>query len=400
MNLNKENLKKIRGLIVFTVILLIALWNYSLILDVLGQGVGIVYPFLLGGAIAFVINVPMSFFEEKLFQNQMMKNKKVAQRLARPISLIITLIVVVSVIGLVVFGVLPKLGDTFISIGKGIQSFMPKAQSWAEEIFHNNKEIKEWLDSLTLDWDKIINEVVKFFTSGASSVLGSTFVVARRIASGITTFVIAFVFACYILLQKEKLNIQIRKVMYAYMKEDLVKKVLDVCSLSYRTFSNFLTGQCLEAVILGTMFVICMGILQMPYAMLIGVLIAFTALIPIFGAFIGCVVGAFLILTVAPMKALVFVIMFLILQQIEGNLIYPRVVGSSVGLPSIWVLAAVSIGASLMGIVGMLVFIPIVSVLYALLRRDVYEHLEKKGIAVDRESGEIYRPKEPDVDES
>lgn len=400
MNLNKENLKKIRGLIVFTVILLIALWNYPLILDVLGQGVGIVYPFLLGGAIAFVINVPMSFFEEKLFQNQMMKNKKVAQRLARPVSLIITLIVVVSVIGLVVFGVLPKLGDTFISIGKGIQSFMPKAQSWAEEIFHNNKEIKEWLDSLTLDWDKIINEVVKFFTSGASSVLGSTFVVARRIASGITTFVIAFVFACYILLQKEKLNIQIRKVMYAYMKEDLVKKVLDVCSLSYRTFSNFLTGQCLEAVILGTMFVICMGILQMPYAMLIGVLIAFTALIPIFGAFIGCVVGAFLILTVAPMKALVFVIMFLILQQIEGNLIYPRVVGSSVGLPSIWVLAAVSIGASLMGIVGMLVFIPIVSVLYALLRRDVYEHLEKKGIAVDRESGEIYRPKEPDVDES
>lgn len=400
MNLNKENLKKIRGLIVFTVILLIALWNYSLILDVLGQGVGIVYPFLLGGAIAFVINVPMSFFEEKLFQNQMMKNKKVAQRLARPVSLIITLIVVVSVIGLVVFGVLPKLGDTFISIGKGIQSFMPKAQSWAEEIFHNNKEIKEWLDSLTLDWDKIINEVVKFFTSGASSVLGSTFVVARRIASGITTFVIAFVFACYILLQKEKINIQIRKVMYAYMKEDLVKKVLDVCSLSYRTFSNFLTGQCLEAVILGTMFVICMGILQMPYAMLIGVLIAFTALIPIFGAFIGCVVGAFLILTVAPMKALVFVIMFLILQQIEGNLIYPRVVGSSVGLPSIWVLAAVSIGASLMGIVGMLVFIPIVSVLYALLRRDVYEHLEKKGIAVDRESGEIYRPKEPDVDES
>ncbi|MFR8345544.1 MAG: AI-2E family transporter [Mediterraneibacter gnavus] len=400
MNLNKENLKKIRGLIVFTVILLIALWNYSLILDVLGQGVGIVYPFLLGGAIAFVINVPMSFFEEKLFQNQMMKNKKVVQRLARPISLIITLIVVVSVIGLVVFGVLPKLGDTFISIGKGIQSFMPKAQSWAEEIFHNNKEIKEWLDSLTLDWDKIINEVVKFFTSGASSVLGSTIVVARRIASGITTFVIAFVFACYILLQKEKLNIQIRKVMYAYMKEDLVKKVLDVCSLSYRTFSNFLTGQCLEAVILGTMFVICMGILQMPYAMLIGVLIAFTALIPIFGAFIGCVVGAFLILTVAPMKALVFVIMFLILQQIEGNLIYPRVVGSSVGLPSIWVLAAVSIGASLMGIVGMLVFIPIVSVLYALLRGDVYEHLEKKGIAVDRESGEIYRPKEPDVDES
>ena len=380
MNLNKENLKKIRGLIVFTVILLIALWNYSLILDVLGQGVGIVYPFLLGGAIAFVINVPMSFFEEKLFQNQMMKNKKVAQRLARPVSLIITLIVVVSVIGLVVFGVLPKLGDTFISIGKGIQSFMPKAQSWAEEIFHNNKEIKEWLDSLTLDWDKIINEVVKFFTSGASSVLGSTFVVARRIASGITTFVIAFVFACYILLQKEKLNIQIRKVMYAYMKEDLVKKVLDVCSLSYRTFSNFLTGQCLEAVILGSMFVVAMTIFRLPYALLIGIVIAFTALIPIFGAFVGCGIGVLLIFMVNPAKAAIFIVLFLVLQQIEGNLIYPHVVGNSVGLPSIWVLAAVSVGGSLMGITGMLIFIPIVSVLYALFREVVYLKLKKNKI--------------------
>ena len=379
MNLNKENLKKIRGLIVFTVILLIALWNYSLILDVLGQGVGIVYPFLLGGAIAFVINVPMSFFEEKLFQNQMMKNKKVAQRLARPVSLIITLIVVVSVIGLVVFGVLPKLGDTFISIGKGIQSFMPKAQSWAEEIFHNNKEIKEWLDSLTLDWDKIINEVVKFFTSGASSVLGSTIVVARRIASGITTFVIAFVFACYILLQKEKLNIQIRKVMYAYMKEDLVKKVLDVCSLSYRTFSNFLTGQCLEAVILGTMFFVVLTVIRLPYALLIGVLIAFTALIPIFGAFVGLAVGVFLMLMVNPMDALIFTITFFVLQQIEGNLIYPYVVGNSVGLPSIWVLVAVTVGGSMMGIVGMLIFIPLCSVLYALLRDGVNTRLGKKG---------------------
>lgn len=397
MDLNKENLKKIRGLIVFTVILLIALWNYSLILEVLGWGLGIVFPFLLGGAIAFGINVPMSFFEEKLFGNHVMKNKKAAQKLARPISLIITLVIAVSVVGLVVFGVLPKLGDTFLTLGKGIQDFMTRAQGWGEEIFHNNQEIGKWLEGLTLDWDKIFNEVVKFFTSGASSVLGSTFVVARRIASGITTFMIAFVFACYILLQKEKLNIQIRKVMYAYMKTELVKKILNVCSLSYRTFSNFLTGQCLEAVILGTMFVICMAILQMPYALLIGVLIAFTALIPIFGAFIGCVVGAFLILTVAPMKAIIFVIMFLVLQQIEGNLIYPRVVGSSVGLPSIWVLAAVSIGASLMGIVGMLIFIPIVSVLYALLRGNVYDHLEKKKIAVDRESGEVYQT---DTDES
>ena len=212
--------------------------------------------------------------------------------------------------------------------------------------------------------------------------------------SGVTTFVIAFVFACYILLQKERLNIQIRKIMYAYMKKDLVKKVLDVCSLTYKTFSSFLTGQCVEAVILGTMFVIAMSVFRLPYALLVGVLIAFTALIPIFGAFIGCFVGAFLILMVAPMKALMFVIMFLVLQQIEGNLIYPKVVGSSVGLPSIWVLAAVSIGGSLMGVVGMLVFIPVVSVLYTLLRNNVYGRLANKGFSVDNDSGDLRLRKE------
>ena len=176
--------------------------------------------------------------------------------------------------------------------------------------------------------------------------------------------------------------------MYAYLKEEYVEKALDVCSLTYKTFSSFLTGQCVEAVILGAMFVVTMTVFRLPYAMLVGILIAFTALIPIFGAFIGCVVGAFLILMVAPMKALVFVVLFLVLQQIEGNLIYPRVVGSSVGLPSIWVLAAVSIGGSLMGIVGMLVFIPIVSVVYTLFRNNVYWQLKKKGIQIDNTTGE------------
>ncbi len=228
-----------------------------------------------------------------------------------------------------------------------------------------------------------------FFKNGAGSVLDSTFTVAKSIVSGMTTFIIAFVFACYILLQKEKLNIQIHKVMYAYLKKEYVEKILDICSLTYKTFSNFLAGQCLEAAILGTMFVIMMTVFRLPYALLVGVLIAFTALIPIFGAFIGCFIGAFLILMDTPMKALVFVILFLVLQQIEGNLIYPRVVGNSVGLPSIWVLAAVSIGGSLMGIVGMLVFIPAVSVIYTLFRNNVYGQLEKKEIRVDNVSGEL-----------
>lgn len=389
MDLNKDNLKKIRGLILFTVIILIALWNYTLILALISRCVGIVFPFLLGGAIAFILNVPMNFFQEKLFENNVVKDKKAVRRFARALSLIITLLAVIGAIVLVIFVVVPELGTTFGALGKSIQDFMPKVQIWVEELFRNNKEMTQWMDSLEIDWDELFNQAVTFFRNSATSVLGSTFGMARQIASGITTFVIAFVFSCYILLQKERLNIQIRKIMYAYMKKEQVQKVLDVCSLTYKTFSNFLTGQCLEAVILGTMFVICMTIFRMPYALLVGVLIAFTALIPIFGAFIGCIVGAFLILMVDPMKAVIFVIMFLVLQQIEGNLIYPRVVGGSVGLPSIWVLAAVSIGASLMGIVGMLVFIPIISVVYALFRANVYGHLKKKGISVDNKSGEL-----------
>ena len=156
--------------------------------------------------------------------------------------------------------------------------------------------------------------------------------------------------------------------------------MLKVASLSYKTFSNFVTGQCLEAVILGTMFFVVMSILKFPYAMLVGVVIACTALIPIFGAFIGCVVGAFLILVVNPMRAVAFVILFLILQQIEGNLIYPHVVGNSVGLPSIWVLMAVTVGGNLMGVVGMLVFIPLTSIIYALFRQTVHRRLKERKI--------------------
>ncbi|MGC4018593.1 MAG: AI-2E family transporter [Muricomes sp.] len=389
MNLNKENLRKIRGLILFTTVVMVALWKYSLLLDALGFVLGILFPFLLGGAIAFILNVPMHFVEHKLFHNSKIKGKKGFQRVARPVSLLLTILLVVGIIALVIFVVVPKLGSTLMSLGRNIQNFVPRVETWVGKLFDDNQEIVTLINDISIDWQKVLNSMIQFFKNGAGSVLGSTFSVAKSIVSGMTTFIISFVFACYILLQKERLNIQVRKIMYAYLKKEHVEKVLDVCSLTYKTFSSFLTGQCVEAVILGTMFVITMTVLRLPYALLVGILIAFTALIPIFGAFIGCFVGVFLILMEAPVKALIFLIMFLLLQQIEGNLIYPRVVGNSVGLPSIWVLAAVSIGASLMGIVGMLVFIPIVSVLYTLFRNNVYGQLERKGLGVDNASGEL-----------
>lgn len=382
MELNKENVRKLKELIVFTIVIMIALWKYPVVLSGLKFILNIIFPFLMGGAIAFILNVPMHFLEEKIFGSERAQ-KKVLQRIARPVSLALTILLVVGIIVMVMFVVIPELGATILSLGKSIQEFVPKVQDWCEKFFHDNKEVMVWAESLNMDWQKILNSVIEFFKNGAGDVLNSTMSAARNLVSAVTTFFIAFVFACYILLQKEKLHVQMKKLLFAYLPKKKVEQALSVCSLTYRTFSNFLTGQCVEALILGTMFFVVMTIIRMPYAMLVGVLIAFTALIPIFGAFIGCVVGAFLILMVDPLKAVIFVIMFLVLQQIEGNFIYPKVVGNSVGLPSIWVLAAVSIGGSLMGVVGMLVFIPTVSVLYTLLRENIYHRLEKKGITVE-----------------
>ena len=382
MDLNKENMRKIEELIVFTIVILIALWKYTLVVDFLGFILNIIFPFLLGGAIAFILNVPMSFLESKIFGNKNIDGRP-AQKFARPCSLTLTILGVIGIIALVMFVVIPQLGSTFVGLGKTIQDFTPVAMAWIEELFHNNQEIMALLEDFNMDWDKILDGFAAFFKNGAGSVLDTTMSAAKSIISSVTTFFIAFVFSCYILLQKEKLRVQVQKIFYAYLPKKIVEKVLDICSLTYRTFASFLAGQCVEALILGMMFLVTMWILRLPYALLVGVLIAFTALIPIFGAFIGCIVGAFLILMVNPVKAITFVAMFLVLQQVEGNLIYPKVVGNSVGLPSIWVLAAVSIGGSLMGVVGMLVFIPLVSVVYILFRGDVYKRLEKKGIELE-----------------
>lgn len=380
MDLNKENIKKIRGIIIFTALLIVCLWKYDVVFEFFRFIIGVVFPFILGGAIAFVLNVPMSFIQRHLFSEERIKNKKGLKKVARPVSLILVLILVISIVSVVMFILIPQLGATFGSLGSSIQDFVPKVQNWVEEVFEGDNQIKSWIVNLDFDWNKIMEMGVNFFRHGAGSMLDSTITVARTIISGLATFFIAFVFACYILLQKEKLNIQVKKVMFAFIPKGKAEAILEVCSLTYNTFSSFLTGQCMEAVILGSMFVLSMSVLKIPYALLIGIVIAFTALIPIFGAFIGCGIGAFLIFMVNPVKALIFIILFLILQQIEGNLIYPHVVGNSVGLPSIWVLAAVSIGGSLMGIVGMLIFIPIVSVLYALFREIVYLKLKQQKI--------------------
>ena len=399
MDLSKMSIKKIRELIVFTALLVVALWKFDVVLGVLKTIWDIIFPFVLGGAIAFLTNVPMSFLEKKIFENVKKKNK-IVRKLKRPISLILTIVLVVGVIALVMFGVIPQLTRTMGTLVTSINDFIPQMQSWIGEFFHNNQEIMNLVDQIEFDPDQAIKWGISLLGNGARNMMNTTMSAVGSIVSGVATFFIAFSFACYILFQKEKLHIQIRKVFFAFLPRQKADTFLKVCSLTYRTFANFLAGQCLEAVILGSMFVVTLSILRMPYALLIGILIAFTALIPIFGAFIGCAVGSFLIFMVNPQQAILFVIVFLVLQQIEGNLIYPHVVGESVGLPSIWVLAAVTIGGNLMGIVGMLVFIPLLSVLYTIFREFVYLRLKKQNIKqVTKTEIEEYT-KEEDIEET
>lgn len=380
MELNQENIQKIKEIILFTAVIIVCLWKYETVLDILFFVLNILTPFILGGAIAFVLNVPMNFVQRHLFDEERIKKSKVLQKMERPVSMILVLIAVFGIVAIVMFILIPQLGETFANLGRSIQAFIPQIQEWAARLFNDDKEIMDTVNNLEFDWNKIMDTGINFFKNGAGSVVDSTITAAKSIVSGLTTFFIAFVFAIYILLQKEKLGVQAKKVLFAFVRRGRAEATVEVLSLTYNTFSSFLTGQCVEAVILGSMFAVSMTILKLPYALLVGVLIAFTALIPIFGAFVGCGVGAFLIFMVDPMKALIFVVLFLVLQQIEGNLIYPHVVGNSVGLPSIWVLAAVSIGGSLMGVVGMLIFIPIVSVVYALFREIVYLKLKKNQI--------------------
>ena len=336
---------------------------------------GILSPFVLGGAIAFVLNVPMRAIERHLFPN-----RRRLTRLRRPLALVLTLVALTGVLTLAFCVIGPGIKDAVMSIAAQVPDAFDRLYQRLLGLEQYLPQIKDLVGDLAIDWKSLSQKALSLAQSWGGSLISSGGGLMVGVVSGVSTFVIGLIFSFYILLQKEKLARQGRQVLYGLLPLKQADRALEVLRLAERTFSNFLSGQCVEACILGTLFVIAMTIFRMPYALLVGVLIALTALIPIVGAFIGCAVGALLIAITDPWKALVFIILFLVLQQIEGNLIYPHVVGSSVGLPSIWVLAAVTLGGKLMGVGGMLFFIPLCSVLYALFRDFVKGRLAEKKV--------------------
>jgi len=380
MDVNNRKSMKTFMLIIFGAILFyVGLQHITVVIRVAGWLFSVISPFVLGAVIAFVVNVPMSRIEFHLFEKRGKQMKG-----QRPVSFLITLALVIAVLVVVVYIVVPQLADTIRIIGKQLPDAFAATQAWIISKMSYWEFFQGMMEQVAIDWDEIIRKISTMLQNMASTMLDSGIGAISNILGAVVNFFIGFVFSIYILLSKETLGRQSKQILYALLKEPQADKVLEICSISYRIFSKFLSGQCLEACILGGMFVVAMTIFGLPYAMLIGVLIAFCALIPIVGAFIGCGVGLFLILMVSPVKALIFLVLFLVLQQVEGNLIYPKVVGNSVGLPSIWVLAAVTVGGNLMGVAGMLVFIPLCSVAYTLFRMYVKRRLAEKEIPEEK----------------
>ncbi len=378
MELDRDTLRRLFALVAFGVLLAWGLENLSLLREALRLLLGLLSPFLAGGCIAFVLNVPMSFVERHLPRGDPGTwGGRFWRRSRRAASLVLTLALLVAVVLVGAFLVAPQLAESVSALAASFQTFPTTRAVWADELSPFLPQLSQWVQELQPNWRDLFSHTVGFLRKGAGSFLGSAWNVAAGIFSGLFTFLMGCIFACYILCLKERLGRGAVRLLTAYLPEARARQVLDVASLTYSTFASFLSGQCLEAMILGSLFFVAMSLLRFPFALMISVLIAFTALIPIFGAFLGCAVGAFMILMQDPMRAVWFVVLFLVLQQVEGNFIYPRVVGSSVGLPSILVLAAVTLGGSAMGVAGMLLFIPLFSVLYTLLRRDMDRRLAK-----------------------
>jgi len=373
--MDREHVKSLLLVVCGGVAFYCALQHLDVVFSAVGWLLGILAPFLLGGAIAFILNVPMRAIERHL-----PARGRRAAGLRRPLALVLTLLAVGGVLTLASYVIGPGIRDAVKSIAGQVPAALERLQTQLAELEQYLPQLQDLVEGLSIDWKSLSQKAISMAQSWGGSLISTGGGLIGGVVSGVSTFVIGLIFSFYILLQKEKLTRQGRQILYALLPEAAADRALGILRLTGRTFSSFLSGQCLEAVILGTLFVIAMTLFRMPYALLVGVLISLTALIPIVGAFIGCGVGALLIAVTDPWKALGFIVLFLILQQVEGNLIYPHVVGSSVGLPSIWVLAAVTLGGKLMGVAGMLFFIPLCSVLYALFRDFVKGRLAERRV--------------------
>ena len=363
----KFNKKEILLIILYTVCLIFGFVYIKEIFAAVKYIFNLFLPFLIGIAIAYVLNVLMNVIEFKWL-------KKVNWPHKRMISLLLALGLVISFLTLLLVMIVPNVQNTLEVLANNIPSYTQEIKSILEKL-HIDSGVITNVSAILKDFGDNMSLYIK---DNKDQIVAITLGIASNVLSGLINIIIAFVFAIYLLVQKERIMGQVKKVLKAYMPDKFVKKSESIWKLSNKVFTSFVTGQCLEACIIGILCFIGMIILRLPYATTISILVGFTALIPVFGAFIGTGLGAFLIFMVSPLEAVIFVLFIIVLQQFEGNLIYPKVVGKSVGLPGIWVFVAVTVGASINGVLGMLLSVPLVSILYSILAFNVNDRLNKK----------------------
>lgn len=391
-------------LIVFAIGLWTGLNNLEKIILGLKKLIAMMLPLVIGGCLAFVLNVPMSALERAFARAQQRRGKPIRTGRNATVSLLITVLATLLVVAFAMYIVVPQFVSSFAGLGTKVQNFYPQAIAWLQSVGIDTTSTQEFVE----DFDilqmitKISNDAT--LSGGAQTVLNAVVGTASTVITSLTTFFIGVVIALYLLAMKRQLAAQCTKILYAYVKTSVVDRIMRVAGIFYKTYASFISGQCMEACILGLLFYIVLNLFRFPYAATISVLIAMLALLPYLGAFLSCVIGAFLILMdnpTHPMQTVLFIVVYLVVQQCENQLIYPRVVGKSVGLPPIWTLLAALVGANVMGVLGVLFFIPLTSVFYQLLRESVYKRLDKKHVAAERRAQAAFDdpPEEPAPEE-
>ena len=375
-----RELKRFIRYLVCIAITVLFIMNVDRIILLADQLFSIAFPLILGATLAYTINIIMKKLETKWYPD--LENERI-KRAKRPICLFMSIFLMFALIFLIVRLVVPELLDAFVVIGQEIPVYFKKIQLWVVNHGELFPEIAQEIGALEVNWQEISQKLITYATSGVSTMLNSAMSIIGQLIRSVVNLAIALVFAIYILLNKERLMGQFRMIENAYLNDKVSYRMNLFLDTAHKCFTSFISGQCVEAIILGLLCTVGMFIFGFPYAPMVGTLIGATALIPIVGAYIGAVVGAFMIFTVAPMKTLGFLLFILILQQVEGNVIYPKVVGSSIGLPGMWVLSAVTIGGGLAGIPGMLLGVPLAATAYHLFAFDVRERIKNRNYVED-----------------
>ena len=389
-----ENQKYLKALAVIltSILFFVIISNMSTVGDAVSKVLGVLSPLILGLCIAFVVNLPLRFLEERVFGKLTRKNGKVWSKLKRPICLTLSVLFLLSVITVFLSFVVPELVRTGEKFFTALPSAMENVSATIDSVLEK-LHLKSIFPDLTIDWKSISAWALDMIDNHSNSIAQGALGIVTTVFNTVLNFILGFVFSIYVLASKESLGKLAKSVIYSIMKRERARKLISVVVLSNKAFSGFISGQCTEVLLIGVLCFIGMLIFRMPYAVMVSCVIAFTAFIPVFGPFIGTAIGAFFIFIESPIKALWFVIFIIILQQLESNIIYPKIMGKHVGLPGIWVLAAVTIGGGLFGVVGIIVSVPICSVIYTLFDRWIKKRLEERNICHKTMSHDSSEPK-------